>query len=123
LVLIEAMAAGTPVVALESPGSADVLTKGGGVLVPAQEEAFANTVLALLADEPRRRVLGEQAVQAVQRYRISSVVAHLVDVYEEAIATGPRPPGKVLKELLQDIRLDLEVIVEEIGRGIWTGIK
>ena len=164
LVLIEAMAAGVPVVALESSGSTDVLSKGGGVIVPVQEEAFADTVLALLADEPRRRVLGEQAVQAVQRYAISSITARMVDVYEEAIAAGPRPIKKGLKRLrtqntaetwreignqirsmgeslstafstaweadgedtrsrLQDMRLGLEAIIEEIDRATRTGIK
>jgi len=98
-VLIEAMATGTPVVALESPGSTDALAQGGGVIVPTREEAFADTVLALLADGPRRRVLGEQAVQAAQRYKISSITARMVDVYEEAIAAGPRLTKKELKRL------------------------
>jgi 1,2-diacylglycerol 3-alpha-glucosyltransferase len=90
LVLIEAMAAGTPVVAVEALGSADVLTEGGGLLVPAQEGAFASAVTTLLADEPRRRAIGEQAARAVQRYTIPAATAGLATVYEEAIATGPR---------------------------------
>ena len=96
LVLIEVMAAGTPVVALEAPGPVDVLAGGGGVLVPVQEDAdtFAETVLGLLADEPRRRAMGEQAMRAVRRYTIPSTVARLVAVYEEAIAAGPRPVKK-----------------------------
>ena len=86
LVLIEAMAAGTPVVALESPGPADVLSDGGGLLVPHQEDA----VLTLLTDESRRMAMGEQAAQAAQRYAIPSASARLIAVYEEAIAAGPR---------------------------------
>jgi glycosyltransferase involved in cell wall biosynthesis len=96
LVLIEAMAAGTPVVAVEAPGPMDALAEGGGLLVPAQEEAFAGAVLALLADEPHRRALGERAARVVQRYTIPSVTARLVNVYEEAIAAGPRPVKKML---------------------------
>jgi len=91
LVLIEAMAAGTPVVAVEAPGSADVLAEGGGLLVPAQQEAFASAVTTLLADEPRRRALGEQATRAVQRYTVPAATAGLAAVYETAIDTGPRP--------------------------------
>ena len=99
LVLIEAMAAGTPVVAVEAPGPMDALTGGGGLLVPAREEAFAGAVLALLTDEPRRRALGERAVRVVQRYTVPSVTARLVSVYEEAIAAGSRPVKRVLESL------------------------
>jgi len=90
LVLIEAMAAGIPVVAVEAPGPVDVLSEGGGLLVPAQEDAFASAVLALLADEPRRRALGREAAQAAQRYAVPVAIARLLAVYEEAIAAGPR---------------------------------
>lgn len=91
LVLIEAMAAGTPVVAVEALGSADVLAEGGGLLVPAQQDAFASAMTTLLADEPRRRALGEQATRAVQRYTVPAATAGLAAVYETAIDTGPRP--------------------------------
>jgi len=91
LVLIEAMAAGTPVVAVEAPASVDVLAEGGGLLMPAQEDAFAEVVLELLADKPRRRAMGEQAARAVQRYAIPAAVARLAEVYEAAVAAGPRP--------------------------------
>lgn len=100
LVLIETMAAGTPVVAVEAPGPVEALAEGGGLLVPAREEAFAGAVLALLADEPRRRTMGERAARAVQRYTIPSVTARLLNVYEEAIAAGPRPVKKI--ELLRE---------------------
>jgi len=88
LVLIEAMAAGTPVVAVKSPSSADVLAEGGGLLVPAREDAFAEAVLGLLADEPRRRAMGEQAARAARRYSIPAATARLLSVYEAAIAAG-----------------------------------
>jgi glycogen synthase len=91
LVLIEAMAAGTPVLAVEAPGPVDVLAEGGGLLVPAREEAFAGAALGLLRDEPRRQALGERALQAVRRYTIPATTARMVSVYEAAIAAGPRP--------------------------------
>jgi 1,2-diacylglycerol 3-alpha-glucosyltransferase len=93
LVLTEAMAAGTPVVAVEALGSVDVLAEGGGVLVPAQEDAFAEAVLELLTDEPRRRAMGEKAAQAVQRYTIPDATKRLLAVYEAAVAAGPQVGG------------------------------
>ena len=94
LVLIEAMAAGTPVVAVEAPGSVDVLGEGGGLLVPMQEDAFANRVLELLADEPRRQAMGEKAARVVQRYTVSAATERLLKVYEAAVAASPRVGGQ-----------------------------
>jgi 1,2-diacylglycerol 3-alpha-glucosyltransferase len=93
LVLIEAMAAGTPAVAVEAPGSVDVLAEGGGVLVPPREEPFAEAMLELLADSARRRALGEQAARAVQRYSIPAATECLLAVYEAAIRAGPQRRG------------------------------
>jgi 1,2-diacylglycerol 3-alpha-glucosyltransferase len=90
LVLIEAMAAGTPVVAVEAPGPVDVLAQGGGVLVPTREEPFIEAVLGLLADGSRRRAMGEQAARAAQRYSIPAVTERLLEVYEAAMRAGPR---------------------------------
>ncbi len=101
LVLIEAMAAGTPVVAVKAPGSMDVLSEGGGKLVADDEEAFASAVVTLLADRERRRSLGEEARRVVQRYTISVATERLVNVYQEAVASGPRLSKKGLSLSLE----------------------
>ena len=90
LVLIEAMAAGTPIVAVEAPGSKDVLDEGGGLLVPLREEVFAEAVVDLLRDRRRLEALGRQAARIVQRYTIPAATERLLAVYEAAIAAGPR---------------------------------
>jgi glycosyltransferase involved in cell wall biosynthesis len=84
LVLIEAMAAGTPVVAVDAPGSKDVLAQGGGVLVPPREQDFTDAVVELLCDPLRRRALGRAARQVAERYSVSSATSRLVDVYAQA---------------------------------------
>ena len=89
LVLIEAMAAGTPIVAVEAPGSKDVLDEGGGLLVPLREEVFAEAVVDLLRDKRRLDALGRQAARIVQRYTIPAATERLVAVYEAAIETEP----------------------------------
>ena len=121
LVLIEAMAAGTPVVAVQAPGPTDMLAEGGGVLVPASEGAFANAVLALLADEARRRAMGEQAARAVQRYTISATAARMSAVYEEAVAAGPRTIEKE-SILTRGLKLELR-LAEEVWRGMVKHIR
>ncbi len=87
LVLTEAMAAGAPVVAVEAPGSVDILTQGGGLLVKPQEQAFAEAAVELLADEERLRGMGEEAVQIAQRYSVSAITERLQAVYEAALET------------------------------------
>jgi 1,2-diacylglycerol 3-alpha-glucosyltransferase len=88
LVLLEAMTAGVPVVAVEAPGPVDVLSEGGGLLVPATEVDFSNAVLSLLTDEVGRREMGKQAIRAAQRYSISATTARMLEVYEKTIEAG-----------------------------------
>lgn len=91
LVLVEAMAAGVPVVAVEAPGPVDVLAEGGGVLVPANEEAFVQAILSLLQDRRRREEMGEQAFRIAQRYSVSVTTQKLLAVYDEALRAGRAP--------------------------------
>jgi glycosyltransferase involved in cell wall biosynthesis len=85
LVLVEAMAAGVPAVAVEAPGPIDILAGGGGVLVAAEEDAFVQAVLTLLEDEVRRKEMGQEALRLVQPYAISETTNKMLAVYEEAI--------------------------------------
>jgi 1,2-diacylglycerol 3-alpha-glucosyltransferase len=85
LALMEAMAAGTPVVAVEAPGPVDVLAEGGGILVPPQEDAFADAVCTLLTNEDRLHEMGQEAKRAVQRYSIPEATQRLLAVYEAAL--------------------------------------
>jgi glycosyltransferase involved in cell wall biosynthesis len=67
LVLIEAMAAGIPVVATNVPGIRDVVINGKtGLLVPvAAPEELASAITALVADSKRREMLTKNAKQDV----------------------------------------------------------
>ena len=85
LVLMEAMAAGTPVVAVEAPGPVDVLSQGGGILVPHDEDAFVEAVCGLLSDAERLREMGEEAKRAMQRYAIPEATQQLLAVYKAGI--------------------------------------
>jgi glycosyltransferase involved in cell wall biosynthesis len=91
LVVIEALAAGTPVVALHATGTDDVLGNGqGGVLVEPDEAAFASAILALLRDPAGLSEMGEAARDVAKRYSIATATERLLAVYEQAIASGPR---------------------------------
>ena len=91
MVLTEAFAHGTPVVASDIAGYRDVVRHGvDGVLVErgnATEVAAALRDLAL--DPVRRRALGDAAREHAGRYAWPRIAAEVVGVYEEAIAAAP----------------------------------
>jgi 1,2-diacylglycerol 3-alpha-glucosyltransferase len=62
LVLLEAMAQGTPVVAIAELGAASILVEGQGAMIAVEDEAeFAHKVHALLANPVHREYLGMRA--------------------------------------------------------------
>jgi 1,2-diacylglycerol 3-alpha-glucosyltransferase len=86
LVLVEAMAAGTPVLAVDADSSSDVLAQGGGVLVEGSLERFTAALHELLSDRSRLQTLSDQALQVAKSYDIPTAVDKLVGVYEQAIS-------------------------------------
>ncbi len=85
LVIIEAMAAGLPVVAVRAPGAVDILTERCGVLTENTPEALARAVEDILADSERQRALSEQARRAVERYSIPDATARMLNAYDAAL--------------------------------------
>jgi phosphatidylinositol alpha-mannosyltransferase len=84
MALTRAFACATPVVASDIGGYRDVMTPDVGVTVPpGDQQALADAVVELLADEPRRRRLGEGARRiALERYSWDDVAARLESIYE-----------------------------------------
>jgi glycosyltransferase involved in cell wall biosynthesis len=86
LVLIEAMALGLPLIVADRPPLCELCASGGGEQVPPGDPAALAAVLGrLLADEPARRRLGEEARRAAQRFRIEEVTRQHEDLYQEMI--------------------------------------
>ena len=83
MVLTRAFACATPVVASDIPGYREVMTPEAAVGFPAGDvRALADTVVALLDDEPRRRALGEGARRlAIARYSWNDIGRRLLDIY------------------------------------------
>jgi phosphatidylinositol alpha-mannosyltransferase len=88
MVLTRAFACATPVVASDIPGYREVMTPEAGVGFPAGDvNALTEAVVALLEDEPRRRLLGEGARGiAVERYSWDDIARRLVAIYERVAA-------------------------------------
>lgn len=87
IVLVEAMAAGAPVVASDLPAFVRVLDGGRcGVTFPTGDPAALATVLGdLLGDAPRRQALCELGRRHARRYDWSVVAAEVLAVYETVI--------------------------------------
>ncbi len=86
LVLLEAMAQGTPVVSTAVMGTADVLRDArGAVVVPEEPAAVATAVADLLQDPARRDALSGQARDDAARWSGRAMARRLVALYEEVI--------------------------------------
>jgi phosphatidylinositol alpha-mannosyltransferase len=90
LVLAEALARGTPVVASDIPGYRAVMSDQSGLLVPPGDpDALAEAVIALLADEGHRQALGAAGHRLVlERYSWDDIGRRLARIYE--LVTGVR---------------------------------
>lgn len=87
MVLTQAFAAATPVVASDIGGYREVAGPETGVLVPPGDpDALASALVALLEDESRRRLLGSRArAVAEERYAWGPIAGRLLDVYHDVI--------------------------------------
>lgn len=94
IVLIEAMATGTPVVASDLEAFRRVLEDGrSGLLVPVADPAALATALAgLLGDPARRKLLAEAGRVSVEQYDWSTVTARIVEVYETVVGVDVALP-------------------------------
>lgn len=86
--LLEAMAAGVPVVQPRRGGFTEIVQRtGGGVLVDVDDpSALAEGLYALWSDAATRQRLGEQAFAGVRRsYTIAHSAARMLDAYRDVI--------------------------------------
>lgn len=92
MVLTEAFAAGTPVIASAIAGYSDVVSDGvDGLLVPPGDPQRLAEELQRVHHEPERlREMGEAARRSAQRYAWPRVADQVTAVYERAIE-APRP--------------------------------
>ena len=94
MVLTEAFAAGTPVVASDIAGYRDVARDGvDGVLVPPGDPAALGEALHDLAIDPARRErMGACARERAQRFAWENVTEEVLDAYRDAIRIAAAAP-------------------------------
>ncbi len=98
MVLTEAFAASTPVIASDIPGYRDVARDGiDSLLVPPGDAlALAEALRTLALDPVRCASMALAARERAERFSWAHVAEEVVDVYEQAIAVG-RPARRVAR--------------------------
>jgi glycosyltransferase involved in cell wall biosynthesis len=82
--LLEAMAAGKPLVTTDAPGCrATVRNQKNGFLVPIKNpQALAEALEKLLVDQNLRQVMGEESRKlAVEHFSIEEITAEIIKIY------------------------------------------
>lgn len=87
LVLLEAMAAGVPVLALAEMGTRDILEPAHGALIaPDDVGGFADALVALLRDPGERRRLQGAAREDAAAWSADAQAGRLVECYRQVVA-------------------------------------
>ena len=92
MVVLEAMAAGKPVVVTERCGLANTVRQySAGLVVDVAPASFVDAVGRLLADVCLRNAMGENGRQVVrEQFSMESIAQQLVSAYQEAVRQSSR---------------------------------
>ena len=84
-VLVEAMAAGKPVVASRVGGIPDLVRHGetGYLVPPADEKSLADAMLMLLNDRDQAKLMGQRGKQLCQQFSLEAMIQKLDDLYSD----------------------------------------
>lgn len=90
IIIAEAMAAGTPVVASDLEAFVDVLRDGGVHFPNRDAQALAEQVMVLLDDQSQRARLSRAGTDSAQRFDWNTVASELTAIYE-TVTLGRTP--------------------------------
>jgi glycosyltransferase involved in cell wall biosynthesis len=93
LVILEALAMGTPVVAADSPGGAAWILEHGryGAIVPVgAPQVMADEVLRILSSQQERDEMSRLGRQRAEEFSAETIAALYVEVAERLLQTSPR---------------------------------
>jgi glycosyltransferase involved in cell wall biosynthesis len=111
IVLLEAMATGTAVLASDIDGYRDVVTDGReGLLVPPRNpRALARALARLLTDNGLRTACAQRGLETVRRYSWDIVAGEVMQVYRDVVRrrlkTRSRPRRPAEPELFADFHM------------------
>ena len=102
IVLLEAMASGTPVLASDLEAFLRVLEEGrdGRVFPTGDADALATAVIELLGDEPARHELAARGLRRAQEFDWATVARDVERVYESVVTPGSPVTADLSEQLL-----------------------
>lgn len=87
LVLLEAMAAGLPIIAVDAIGTSDIVQPGHtGYIVREDIEEFGDKILYLLKNPTRLKIMSQNAAKEINFYSIPNMARKMLEAYQEAKA-------------------------------------
>jgi len=115
IVLIEAMAAGLPVVALDAPGAREVVVDyhNGRLLKEMDQQSFVDALIWAFSQTPEEIQTTRQVTRMiVQKYPINSAATHMLEIYEKirsrkAISLGKKNSSRYLFQWRMKAELDI----------------
>ncbi|MDD5408630.1 MAG: alpha/beta fold hydrolase, partial [Candidatus Omnitrophica bacterium] len=115
IVLIEAMAAGLPVVALDAPGAREVVVDyhNGNLLKEMDQQSFVDALIWALSRNPEEIQTTKQVTRMiVQKYPINSAAKHMLEIYErirsrKAVSLGKKNSSRYLFQWRMKAELDI----------------
>lgn len=117
LVLVEAMAASTPVVALDAPGAREVVEdRSNGRLVIGEDMAAFSAALDWIfaLPSPQRRALREAARRTAERFSLPRTADQAISGYQKLLATRrlphPEEEDEAWEQVLRRIRIEWEIV-------------
>jgi glycosyltransferase involved in cell wall biosynthesis len=91
LSVIEALAAGLPVVGIRSPGIEDTIQDDeNGLLCPNDLAGFTAKLARIVGEPKTRRRMAREARASAEQYAIERTSARLIEQYERLVKAGPR---------------------------------
>ena len=129
IVLIEAMAAGVPVVALDAPGARDVVEdlQNGRLLKEMDQQSFVDAVLWVLKRPSEELQTIKQAARTTtHKYSINVSAKHMLEVYEnvrskKSISVGKKNSSQFL--FLWRIQAELDIYGNYIKSAVTSVFK
>lgn len=88
LVLLEAMAAGLPVISLDGGGNRDLIEEGknGFMIYEQNPDLFVDVIVKLWQDKKKHQAISKYAQQYAKQHDIKNYVDKLLDIYKQALA-------------------------------------
>jgi spore coat protein SA len=87
LVLLEAMAAGLPIVSYDGQGNRDIIEDGknGFILTSPTPKEFANKIIFLLTNKIEYETMSEYAKLYAKKFDIDNYCINLLTIYQKAL--------------------------------------